>query len=214
MLSATLFVWALEADLEVARLVYVENEQWPGIESFPWDFIYHYAVLPSLLMAGASLIILLLGFIYRSMAQYRMQTLFMVLLMLLGPGLVVNVLLKDNMGRARPREIVEFGGQHQFTQIWQKGDTGKNSSFPSGHAAGAFYLIAPWFLLRRKKPGPAAACLIFGLAYGSLVGAARIMQGGHFLSDVIWAGGLVYLAGEILVRLLRLEDQQPGSLFE
>ena len=33
---------------------------------------------------------------------------------------------------------------------------------------------------------------------GAAIGWARIVQGGHFLSDVIWAGAVVYLAGELL----------------
>ena len=29
------------------------------------------------------------------------------------------------------------------------------------------------------------------LAYGSLLGTTRIIQGGHFLTDVLWSGGLM-----------------------
>ena len=29
------------------------------------------------------------------------------------------------------------------------------------------------------------------LAYGSMLGATRIIQGGHFLSDVLWSGSLM-----------------------
>jgi membrane-associated phospholipid phosphatase len=29
------------------------------------------------------------------------------------------------------------------------------------------------------------------LTYGSLLGATRIIQGGHFLSDVLWSGSLM-----------------------
>ena len=35
---------------------------------------------------------------------------FLVLSLLLGPGLLVNVILKDNWGRPRPGSVVEFGG--------------------------------------------------------------------------------------------------------
>ena len=124
-----------------------------------------------------------------------MRAIFILLLLALGPGLVVNVLLKDQLGRARPREVVEFGGHHQFTQFWQPGSTGSNSSFPSGHAAIAFFMIAPWFVLRDNKQIIATGFLVFGLSFGALVGVARILQGGHFVSDVVWAGGLIYLIG-------------------
>jgi len=212
LLLYTLAAWVFNADLRVARLVYVENEQWPGVGNFPWNFIYDYAAYPSLVLAGISLIVLVAGFYYRSLVKYRIQVLFLVLLLVLGPGLVVNVMLKDTHGRPRPREVIEFGGKHNFFQIWQAGDTGKNSSFPSGHAAAGFYLMAPWFLLRRRNPPVAIGCLLFGIGYGSLVGAARIMQGGHFLSDVVWAGGLVYLTGEILALLLKPERYGMGNI--
>lgn len=207
----TLAAWVFDADLEVARLVYIENEQWPGVHNFPWDFIYDYAVYPSFMLAGISLIVLVLSLYYQSLVKYRVPATFLVLLLVLGPGLVVNVLLKDNHGRPRPREIVEFGGKHEYSQIWQKGDTGKNSSFPSGHASAGFYLMAPWFLLRKKRFPLATGFLVFGMAYGSMVGAARIMQGGHFLSDVVWAGGLVYLTGEVLALLLKTDHYSLGE---
>ena len=42
----------------------------------------------------------------------------------------------------------------------------------------------------------------FGLSFGVLVGFSRMLQGGHYLSDVLWAGGLVYLCGVILSWIL------------
>jgi len=36
------------------------------------------------------------------------------------------------------------------------------------------------------------------------MGLGRMIQGGHFASDVIWAGGLIYLIGLILYYLLGL----------
>jgi len=46
--------------------------------------------------------------------------------------------------------------------------------------------------------------LLFGIAYGCLMGLGRISQGGHWLSDILWAGGFVYLTAWILYRTLRL----------
>jgi membrane-associated PAP2 superfamily phosphatase len=48
-----------------------------------------------------------------------------------------------------------------------------------------------------------------GLSYGLLMGVARMAQGGHFPSDVLWAGGMVYLVGLTLSRLMQL-DADPG----
>ena len=44
----------------------------------------------------------------------------MLFLLLLGPGLLVNVVLKDNStGRARPSQVLEFGGSHQFSSPFE-----------------------------------------------------------------------------------------------
>ncbi|MCF6187602.1 MAG: phosphatase PAP2 family protein, partial [Desulfobulbaceae bacterium] len=80
----------------------------------------------------------------------------------------------------------------------QKGTTGRHASFPSGHASIAFYTLGPWFILREKRRKAAAVFLFFGIGFGAAVGLARMLQGGHFLSDVLWAGGIVYLVGGIL----------------
>lgn len=190
----------------LARLVFDEKTGWPGVGRFPWSFIYDYANIPAFVLAGIALIILSAGLAFKFLGQYRRQAWFVILLLLLGPGLVVNIVLKDNLGRARPREIREFGGNHEYTQMWQKGDTGKNSSFPSGHSSVGFFMTAPWFLLRRKKKGLASAFLAGGIGLGALIGAARILQGGHFLSDVMWSGGLVYITGEVLALLILPEE--------
>ncbi len=202
LILASLLIWWTDADLRLARLVYDEQVRWPGLHSMPWLMIYKYAAVPAFVLAGLALATLLLGFFARSLGSYRRQALFLILLLVLGPGLLVNVLFKDNLGRARPRELVEFGGQYQFSQIWERGKTGNNSSFPSGHGSVGFYMIGPWFLLRRRRPAWSALWLVSGTVYGSVVGAARILQGGHFLSDVLWAGGMVYLAGEFLALFL------------
>ncbi|SDH11771.1 phosphatase PAP2 family protein [Roseospirillum parvum] len=103
-----------------------------------------------------------------------------------GPGLVVNTLLKDNWGRARPSQIEAFGGDAPFTPAWWIADAcDKNCSFVSGHGALGFWVTAFAFLAPPPWRGRAlAAALVFGAA----VGLVRMAQGGHFFSDVVFAG--------------------------
>lgn len=211
LLLSTLLVWLLDGELRLARAVYGAGSSWPGIGRFPWNFLYGSAWIPAFLLAGLAGGTLLGALFVTSLAPLKKQALFLLLLLAIGPGLLVNVALKDHLGRARPREIHEFGGQYPFTQIWRHGATGKNSSFPSGHAAVAFYLMAPWFVLRRRNRMLASCWLAGGLAFGCLVGTARMLQGGHFLLDVIWAGGLVYLSGEIIARTISLDQDCPRN---
>lgn len=58
-----------------------------------------------------------------------------------------------------------------------------------------FYLGVPFFILRRKYTKKAVILLGCSLVYGTVIGVARIAQGGHFAGDVLWAAGFTYLAG-------------------
>lgn len=201
----TLIVVATDADRKIAGLVLEYNGQWFAKDSDYWGIIYHYAFLPGFVIMGCALLYLVAGFVKKKFKIYRNSSVFIILLLLLGPGLVVNIGLKDNLGRARPSEIKEFGGKHEFTQPWLPGEMGTNSSFPSGHASVAFYLLAPWFIFRRQRPRTALFFLASGLCFGVLVSLTRILQGGHFLSDVLWSGGLVYLIGYFLAAVLKVD---------
>ena len=113
----------------------------------------------------------------------------MVAALALGPGLVINTLLKDNWGRPRPSTIVEFfGTNHYVPPLLPSDQCPENCSFPSGHAALGFWLVAFAFVAppRWRRPAVLAA-----LAFGGFVGAVRIAQGGHFLSDVVFSGVIV-----------------------
>jgi membrane-associated PAP2 superfamily phosphatase len=124
--------------------------------------------------------------------------------MALGPGLIINAIFKDNWGRPRPRSIQELGGTHTYHRIWEKGVAGDGRSFPSGHASMGFFLMTPFFVLRKNARRWANAFLTFGIAYGVLIGLGRMIQGGHFASDVLWAWGFVYFCGLGLTYALRL----------
>jgi lipid A 4'-phosphatase len=117
--------------------------------------------------------------------------LYLLLSLALGPGLLVNTVLKDHWGRARPSQIVEFGGSQSFTPALVPADQcRRNCSFVAGHAAMGFYLVSFAFLVgdpRRRHWAEAGA-----LGFGALSGMARIVEGGHFLSDTVFSGILVY----------------------
>ena len=125
------------------------------------------------------------------------SVLFLALGLALGPGLLVNVILKDNWGRPRPLQVQEFGGPLEF-RPWYKTDGAcvKNCSFVSGETSGAFWLVAPASLAPGALRLPA-----LGLALGAGVVTAvmRVAFGGHFPSDVLFAG----LFTLILLALLR-----------
>ncbi|MGH7125190.1 MAG: phosphatase PAP2 family protein, partial [Stellaceae bacterium] len=86
----------------------------------------------------------------------------------------------------------------------------RNCSFVSGHAAAGFGLVAFSFLTldrRRRRVLRAGA-----VAAGSLIGLARMAQGAHFLSDVVFAGLVVWGIAWVLAWAL-LERDLGGALW-
>lgn len=198
------------ADLKLAAWFY-RNGTWPVGEQFPWKLLYRIDRIPAVLLATGWLVVLVRSYRTAALLQWRRAAVFMLLVLLLGPGLLVNSVLKEHWGRPRPREVVQLGGTKVFLHPWQPGVDGQGRSFPSGHSSAAFYLATPWFVYRRRKPTVARAWLWGGLGFGVLMSIARIAQGGHFLSDTLWAFGMVWLTGQILAALLLPEVEQVSG---
>lgn len=110
---------------------------------------------------------------------------FLLIALILGPGLTVNGILKENFGRARPREVVEFGGNKDFsTAAKPVAHCSTNCSFSSGHASMGYYFTSLVFI---APPQYQALAFAGGFTFGSVIGLGRIVQGGHFFSDVIFS---------------------------
>ena len=131
---------------------------------------------------------------------------FLALGLALGPGLLVNVVLKDNWGRPRPVQVAQFGGPLEF-RPWYKTDGAcvKNCSFVSGETAGAFWLVAPASL---APPGLRLPAVALALGVGLTTGLLRVAFGGHFPSDVIFAGLFTLLLVALLRMILIKADKQ------
>jgi len=140
---------------------------------------------------------------------------FLIVTMALGPGLLVNVLLKDHWGRPRPIDVTQFGGEQHFVAWWDpRGDCPGNCSFVSGDVAGAAWTFAPAALAP-----PQWRALAYGAALALTVGmaAVRMMAGGHFASDAIFAGVFTFLIVWFSYALIyrwprtRLEDEEVAD---
>lgn len=132
----------------------------------------------------------------------RTQWLYCVVCLAMGPGVVANLALKDQWGRARPSQIMEFGGQRSFSPAFVPSDQcQKNCSFVSGEASSIFILFyAVAFLRRRGAP----ALVVAGSALGSAAGLVRMAVGAHFLSDVAFAGVAMALTAAVVHLLFEL----------
>ncbi len=210
LVSATVLFAVTDTDMRIERLFYQPGLGWVHGNDGPWQALYKYGMVPGLALGALASAVLLAGFVWKRAALYRKGALFFILLLALGPGLVTSA-LKDSWGRPRPRQVESLGGDQKYLQVWQTGIPGKGKSFPSGHAAIAFYLVAPYFVLRRSSARRALVCLALGLAYGALMGLARMIQGGHFPSDVLWSAGVVYLTALLVSYVLFRDTDRAGA---
>ncbi len=201
----TMAFWFTDADIALQQSFYSADKGWYLGDSNPWKPLYDYGNIPGLLLGAASLILLVLGFANRKALRYRKIALFLVVLLALGPGLITYCIFKDHWGRPRPGQLEIFGGTENFLPLWVKGGPGAGKSFPSGHASIGFYLFAPFFFLRRHAKRWAVFFLALGIGYGLFMGIGRMLQGGHFASDVVWAGGITYLTGLLLFYIFRFD---------
>lgn len=128
---------------------------------------------------------------------------------LLGPGLIIEGVFKNTVGRPRPVQVEAFGGARPFQGPFAVGDNPEaHRSFCSSHAAAGFALMG---LGLTCGPTWRRRWFLIGLVSGAVIGAGRIMQGGHFLSDVIFAFYTVWLSCELVAWIdhRRLQRSQP-----
>jgi membrane-associated PAP2 superfamily phosphatase len=143
---------------------------------------------------------------------------FLLATLTLGPGLLVNVGLKNHWGRPRPGHIMQFGGDQHFVAWWNpRGECQKNCSFVSGEISTAFWTIAFAALAPLQWRALAyGAAFTFGIA----ISLIRMMTGGHFLSDAIFAGVLTFLIIWLMYALIyrwrstRLDDNTIEDALE
>lgn len=191
-LSAVVFALVPQIDIWVSGWFWSPKSGWFLDEWGPFTPVT--SLVPQITdgIVIAAAILLFIGYLYDWwLAPFdRRGVIYILLTIALGPGLLANTLLKDHWGRARPAQVLEFGGTKHFTPALIPSDQcTSNCSFVSGHGAMAFTLIAFAFMIRdpvRRRQGIWAA-----LAFGTLVGFTRIAQGRHFLSDTIDAALLM-----------------------
>jgi lipid A 4'-phosphatase len=105
---------------------------------------------------------------------------------LVGPGLIVNVFLKEYWGRPRPASTDLFGGLLPFVPAGQWSNAcADNCSFVSGEASSIFWLICLIPLWPQRLRGRAALAIS---AIAVLAAGLRVAFGGHYLSDVVLGG--------------------------
>jgi membrane-associated PAP2 superfamily phosphatase len=188
--------------------------QWPLIRAMWWTVpligqtIFVLGVVGMLLLRYAPAISKRFG-----LARYKTRMLALWLLVFLGLGLSINWGLKEFWGRPRPVTVQELGGVYPFQKIHEISHYCRsNCSFVSGHAGTGFALLG-WGLM--ATPAVRRRWWRVGMSAGLLFGLGRIVQGGHFVSDIVFAGLVIWLVGAVIrsawLRLRWLRLRWHGS---
>ena len=197
-------------DLWVSGLFFASKTGFDGFASGSWNqlrlAIWRLSEVVLALSILAYLTQLLVPF--PLLRATRHLTGFTALLYLLGPGLLVDVLLKPLWGRARPAQVTEFGGTLAFTppHVLSHQCT-SNCSFVAGEVAGAVALAVVLFLVVDRMKGRISLShrrIAQGviLLVPLFVGVQRIAAGRHFLSDVLLSTIFVLLCAVLLKALI------------
>ena len=184
---ATLAIFALwpQIDLDAASAFYGDSG-FIGHDPFERAIRAFFNITPFLVLAA-----FVIAYAIRragvaiAYAPTGRQLVFLIATMAIGPGLIVNLGLKDNAHRPRPAQTREFGGKFEF-RPWYRfdGECRRNCSFVSGEGSEAFWMVAPASLVPPpERPLAIAGALLFGV----LASLLRMAFGGHYLSDVILA---------------------------
>lgn len=200
-------VWP-QIDLHISGMAYEPGSGFVGNRYLVIRVIYDSARWLTIAALLLGLVLLAGSFVKRWRGPWPRRGIgaFLLLSLLLGPGLMVNSVLKEYWGRARPHQVVDFGGQKSFTPALQPADNcASNCSFVSGHSAIGFW----WLALGLAWPAWRWRALLLGVVLGGMLGLTRIMQGGHFTSDVVFSFLVVWGTAELLAWVFRRKGWLP-----
>jgi len=209
LLASTFFCVLFDADVRITSLFYLPGQGFPIGRMQPWFALYRFGEYPAYIMGSVCLFLGIASFFRPNLYSIRLKVLYIAIVLIIGPGILVNTLFKGYWGRPRPVHVKTFGGKFVFHQPWQPGPASKNASFPAGHPSAAFYMSTPYFVLPEKRHRRKALIWLWGgIFFGVIMGIVRVIQGGHFVTDVIWSAGFVYLTCIVLASLM-LDKPEP-----
>lgn len=181
-------------DLWVSNYFYVGNGLFPANDIWIVKAIYHLTPWLGRLMFFVAVAVVLFAIFFQDKVSRRhwRRSSAIVAVVILGVGFLVHSVLKDGMGRPRPRDVQEFAGVTTYMPVFQPSSfCQSNCSFVSGHAAVGFSLMAFGMFGIRKRRQFWMGC---SLLLGTSIGLARIAQGGHFLSDIVFSFIVIWLS--------------------
>jgi lipid A 4'-phosphatase len=186
-------------DLEIERFFYNMNSD-PShrfISNNFTHFMYEFGTIPAWIVVSIASIMLLLSYTKRKWKSCYNPSLVLLLTVAIGAGFITHALLKDQWGRPRPKQVIEFGGIQEFRPFWKPNffdQPEPSKSFPCGHCTMGFFFFALALVGKRIQNNALFwTGIILAFSLGIALSLARMMMGGHFLSDTIMSALIMWL---------------------
>ena len=113
-------------------------------------------------------------------------------------------------GRVRFREL--DAAFSQFTPWYlPQGITGSDS-FPSGHAAMGWMLLALLILLANKKQWMKYSAMVIIFLWGVTLALSRVVIGAHYASDVLFGSFFIIITFLVFSKIHYSIDQKKSNL--
>ncbi len=126
----------------------------------------------------------------------------LILIILVATEMVLVNVLKIVWARPRMRSIDSIDQFKYWFQINGLSNDNELKSFPSGHTANGFVVIAYVMFLNVAKAIKKNLYLGFAVIWGVLVALSRVVRGDHFLSDVLMSCLLTFLLFLLIQKLV------------
>lgn len=174
-----------------------------------------YGNLPGQILSFGAGALWLFTFYRPSWQSVRKGAFTIALISLIGSGIAIHTVLKENYGRPRPRAITEFGGTARFRTVyapsWQVASE-NDKSFPSGHVAmGTLFISLGLIGWKERSYSTMAIGFLLGIPLTVMLSYARIAQGAHFLSDVLASFVGMWTLSVIIIMILYPEGPSASS---
>lgn len=209
---AVVFRFFPDIDIYVSDIFYSTGNGFAYTDTILSSIFYFGVNYLAKIIIFSSLTLLILKLLLKDRLKFVKLTsiLFIITTLALGPGILVNTILKENVGRARPHHVTEFGGTQEFTPAFMiVNECETNCSFVSGHASFGFFLMSFAFLIANKRKRFIAWIALLIIASGTAF--SRVMDGAHFLSDVIFAAIFTYLTIKLVYEFFYINENDERT---
>ncbi len=156
------------------------------------------AVVTTILFAGAMILVAKV----KAEKFRKIKKIGLVLVILVVSEIILANILKIVWARPRMRSINSIEQFKYWFQINGLSNDNELKSFPSGHTANGFVVIAYVMFFNTAKMIKKNIYLVFAVVWGVLVAISRVVRGDHFLSDVLMSCLLTFLLFLLIQKLV------------